>query len=113
MLCAVLALLYVHQEVEIVKTSFRINKQFRKVSFLLDQYRSLVYNLSRLESPKGIEDRLSINEIVLCMPKTENIRRPAETKLVYSEEALSPGQKQSFLGRLFDSFSTRAEAEQL
>ncbi len=68
------ALFYVHQEVEIVKASVLINKNQKDLSFLLDQYRSLVYNLSRLESPKRIEDTLCVNEVALCMPKRENIR---------------------------------------
>ena len=72
--CAIFAMFYVHQKVEIVKTGFLINKHRHEVSFLLDQYRSLVYNLSQLESPKRIEDSLYVNEITLCMPKTKNIR---------------------------------------
>ena len=67
-LCTVFALFYVHQEIEVVKTSFLINQHRHKLSLLLDQYRSLVYNLSRLESPKRIEDTLYVNEITLCMP---------------------------------------------
>lgn len=101
LLCGIFALFYVHQEVEIVKTSFLINKHHRQVTLLLDQYRSLVYNLSRLESPKRIEDTLCINEITLCMPPTENIRR-------FGEKIET---KQSFLASIFDRFSTEAEAE--
>ena len=65
-LCAVFALFYVHQEIEVVKTSFLINQHRHQLTIALDQYRSLVYNLSRLESPERIEDTLSRNEITLC-----------------------------------------------
>jgi hypothetical protein len=72
-ICALFGLLYVHQQVEIVKTGLEISSKYQKVSFLLDQYRSLVYNLSELESPKAIEQILSMNEIVLCAAKKANI----------------------------------------
>jgi len=105
------ALIYVHQEVEIVKTSVLINKNRQRVTLLLDQYRSLVYNLSRLEAPKRIEDTLSLNEITLCMLEKGNIQRfqrpeAAEAEI---EEELKP--RISFLARMFDRFSTKAEAK--
>ena len=110
-LCAGSALFYVHQEVEIVKTGLRINKNRREVSFLLDQYRSLVYNLSRLESPKRVEDTLSESEIMLCMPKIKNIRRFDKINRAYSEEGQGEKGKESLLVRIIDRFSTKAEAK--
>jgi len=100
-------LYYVHQEVEIVKTSFNINENRQHLSFLLDQYRSLVYNLSRLESPERIENTLSENEIVLCMPRIQDIRRFESENLASSQKK---EEKPSFLASIFDRFSTKAEA---
>ena len=74
-LCAIFALIYVHQEVEIVKTGLYINDNHRQLAFLLDQYRSLVYNLSELESPRRIEDNLNMKEIALFVPGKGCIRR--------------------------------------
>jgi len=67
------ALFYVHQEVEIVKVGFSINNNRQKLTFLLDQHKSLIYNLSRLESPREIENKLYTNDITLCMPGAENV----------------------------------------
>ena len=103
----VVAVTYVHQQVEIFKTSLIINKNRTEVSFLLDQYRSLVYNLSRLESPDRIEKALFANEITLCMPKTDNIRR---VDVIHVDET-TEGTRESFLARVFDRFSTKAEAK--
>lgn len=108
LICALSALFYVHQQVEIVRTSFLVNKHRRQVSFLLDQYRSLVYNLSRLESPKRIEDRLSANEVVLCMPKSENKRHIGRVELAHEREK---PEEMPLLARILDRFSTRAEAK--
>ncbi len=80
-LSAAFALFYAHQQVELVKTSFLINKHDREVTLLLDQYRGLIYNLSRLELPGRIENTLSVKDITLCMPKKKNIRQKQNLKL--------------------------------
>ena len=108
---AICALFYVHQEVEIVKTGFILNKNQRELSLLLDQYRSLVYNLSRLESPKRIEDNLCVNEIMLSMPKIENIRHFNNGAVTHAAGEIKTAGKPSFLARVFDRFSLEAEAK--
>ena len=107
---AFLAVIYVHQEVEIFKTSFAINKNRQELSFLLDQYRSLIYNLSRLESPDRIEKELSSKEIVLCMPDIDNIRRFEVVNADYRVNVPNK-EKRSFLVRTLDRFTTTAEAK--
>jgi hypothetical protein len=107
---AFLAVIYVHQEVEIFKTSFAINKNRQELSFLLDQYRSLIYNLSRLESPDRIEKELSSKEIVLCMPNIDNVRRFEVVNADYKESGLTEAKK-SFLVRALDRFTITAEAK--
>ncbi|MBL7155606.1 MAG: hypothetical protein ISS90_00495 [Candidatus Omnitrophica bacterium] len=111
LLCAIFALGYVHQEIEIVKTGFNINKHRHEVSFLLDQYRSLVYNLSQLESPRRIEDTLCVNKIALCVPEADNIRRFDRVDLAYRNENVESAEREFFLVRFFDRFSAKAEAK--
>lgn len=108
LLCAMFALFYAHQEVEIVKAGLHINKNRYEVSLLLDQYRSLVYNLSRLESPERVENTLFANEISLSMPSVRKTRGFGRRRLAKEVE---PERKESFLGRLFDRFATKAEAK--
>jgi len=106
--CAMFALFYAHQEVEIVKAGLLINKNRYKVSLLLDQYRSLVYNLSRLESPERVENALFANKISLSMPGVRKTHGFGRRRLAKEVE---PERKESFLGRLFDRFATKAEAK--
>jgi len=108
LLCAMFALFYAHQEVEIVKSGLLINKNRYEVSLLLDQYRSLVYNLSRLESPERVENTLFANEMSLYMPSVRKTRGFRRRRLAKEVE---PERKESFLARLFDRFSTKAEAK--
>ena len=110
-LCALLALGYVHQEVEIVKTGFLINEHRNEVSFQLDQYRSLVYTVSRLESPERIEATLCMNDIALCMTKLKNKRRFSQIARAYGEEKPRTKKSESFLAHVLDRFSTNAEAK--
>ena len=107
-LCAIFALFYTHQEVEIVKSGLCINKNRYEVSLLLDQYRSLVYNLSRLESPERVESTLFTNEISLSMPSVRKAHGFGRRRVAKEAE---PERKESFLARLFDRFSTKAEAK--
>lgn len=111
LLCAVFALLYAHQEIEIVKTSFSINEHRQELSFLLDQHRTLVYNLSRLELPERIEDTLCTNEIALSMPKIGNVRRFDGMVAAYGGEKPQPQTGKSVLASIFDRFTVKAEAE--
>lgn len=109
--CTIFALFYTHQEIESVKMSFLIDTNQHKVSFLLDQYKSLLYNLSRLQSPKRIEETLCVNEITLCLPKTENIQRFSRIDLAYTDEKEEETIERPFLANIFDRFSTKAEAK--
>ncbi|MBL7158260.1 MAG: hypothetical protein ISS91_02005 [Candidatus Omnitrophica bacterium] len=108
--CGAMALIYVHQEVEIVKTSYAINEHRRSLSFLLDQHRGLVYNLSRLGAPKRIEDNLKLNEVVLCMPTKDNVLHldPGESVYRQNDRATKPS---SHLAKVLDTFTAKAEAK--
>ncbi len=109
-LCGLIALTYVHQKVETVKTSFVIHKQQEELSLLLDQYRSLVYNLSRLESPKRVEDILCQNDITLTLPKVSRIRHITGANFdLAKRETEKP--KISLLARLVDKLTIKAEAK--
>ena len=45
------ALFYVHQQVQLLKVSYQINTSESKVTRLLDENRALIYNITRLKSP--------------------------------------------------------------
>lgn len=109
-LVVIFALAYVHQEIENVKTSFLINKHRGEVSLLLDQYRSLIYNLSRLESPRRIEDRLCLNEIALYAPLSEMKYYASGYNANYHEKN-EDEPKASLVARIFDRLHTKAEAK--
>lgn len=82
----VVALAYVHQQVELVKLSYAIDSKEKGVALLLDRKEKLVYNLNRLTSPSSLEKALFAKNSGLAYPDKENVirvaaasgRRPAE-----------------------------------
>ena len=51
------ALLYVHQQAQLLKISYIIEANERQLASLLDQNRTLVYNITKLKSPVSLEKR--------------------------------------------------------
>lgn len=52
-----LALLYVHQQVQLLQLSYKIELNEKEAATLLDQNRSLVYNITRLKSPVYLQEK--------------------------------------------------------
>lgn len=52
-----MAVLYVHQQVQLLKISYRIESNEKKFTTLLDRNRALMYNISRLKSPVYLEEK--------------------------------------------------------
>ena len=64
----ILSLLYVHQQLTLVKLSYRLKDNQKKYSNLLDQNKIIKYNIACLKSPKKVEDALAAENIKLVMP---------------------------------------------
>jgi len=108
------ALVYVHQQVELVKVSYLIDAGEKKLKDILDHKENLGYNIENLESPSRLEKILVSKKIDVAFPKRNqvilaktagvNIRREAYLKTAGVER------KVNILG-IFDFFSPRAEAQ--
>lgn len=73
------ALIYVHQQVELVKMSYSIDYKERKLKLLLDLKGNLGYNIANLEDPSRLEKILSAKKIDISFPKRGNVFMPAGT----------------------------------
>jgi hypothetical protein len=67
-LCTTLGIIYVHQQLSLVKLSYDIEENQRLCSALLDQNRILEYNIASLKSPKKVTDILREKEMGLVVP---------------------------------------------
>lgn len=67
-LITLVALGYVHQQVELIKLNYSINHKRDSLSVLLDQNTSLMYNVTNLQSPLYLEQSLSANNVNIEIP---------------------------------------------
>jgi cell division protein FtsL len=61
-LATVVALGYVHQQVELLRINYAINHNKDSLLVLLDQNSALKYNVNSLQSPSYLEQKLSEKE---------------------------------------------------
>ena len=71
------ALVYVHQQVELVKLSYEIDCKEKKLKEMLDRKGILRYNISNLESPSRLEKALLARKVSVSYPKRGQIIRLA------------------------------------
>ena len=73
------ALVYVHQQVELVKLSYEIDCKDKKLKEMLDRKGILRYNISNLESPSRLEKVLLERKISVSYPKNGQVIRLARS----------------------------------
>jgi hypothetical protein len=110
-----LALLYVHQQVELVKISYAIENREKKLKDVLDHNESLGYNIGNLESPFRLEQALIARNIDVGFPGRGNVVKVARlTRAVNHREAYvnAVGSEKGFsLLGLFEFISPAREAQ--
>lgn len=113
-LAAVTALVYVHQQVELVKLSYAIECKEKLLKDILDQRESLGYNIDNLESPFRLEQVLISKNIDVSFPKQGHIVSVAKlaSRIRYEERMRSSFDEKKFnLFGFMDFFMPRAEAQ--
>ncbi len=107
------ALVYVHQQVELVKLSYAIGCKEKKLKEILDRNEGLGYNIENLEDPARLEQVLLSKNIDIIFPRPNNIVRSVKAKTKAAEDGLRTiGIEKSFnLFGILEIFSPRAEAQ--
>ncbi|MGB2600566.1 MAG: hypothetical protein WBD00_02515 [Candidatus Omnitrophota bacterium] len=103
----VMAIGYVHQQVEIVKAGYSLQKSRKHLSCLVDQNSKLMYNLSKLESPRNLLTSLNGEEIEFASNK---IRRTNSYQIAQADSSDGDA-SQSIIGKFLDLFTVNAEAK--
>jgi len=109
----VVALVYVHQQIELVKLSYAIGCKEKKLKDILDRNEGLGYNIENLEDPARLEQILLSKNIDITFPRPNNIIRAVRAKTNMAEDGpKSIGIEKSFnLFGILEIFSPRAEAQ--
>jgi hypothetical protein len=106
-LTASLAIGYVHQRIEIVKSGYYLTENRKHLSGLVDRNSKLMYNLSKLESPGTLLAAFDTEDVKFANKRTKTEKRISVACLVLEENDVPNG----LIGRVLDIFSTSAEAK--
>jgi hypothetical protein len=107
------ALVYVHQQVELVKLSYSIETKEKKLKVMLDRKERLDYNINDLESPSRLARVLLSKNIDVAFPGRYHVVKVAKTTSGSAEDRLranSIDKKFNVFG-IADFLSPRAEAQ--
>ena len=108
------ALVYVHQQVELVKLSYEIDCKEKKLKEMVDRKDILRYNISNLESPSRLENALSAKKVSVAYPKNGQVIMMAKAPYYIKTEKLlnvSGGlEERAGIFKLLDFIGGRAEA---
>lgn len=74
------ALLYVHQQVQLLKISYHINTNEKDLTRLLDQNRALIYNITRIKSPVNLDKKFLASKKDYSIPQQWQIVKVAAPK---------------------------------
>lgn len=110
-----LALLYAHQQVELVKLSYSIASKEKRLKDILDHKEKLGYNIENLEAPSRLEQVLLARNMEIAFPRRDHIVTMANLtpKMRAQESVRMAGLERkvnNFFG-IFEFFSSRAEAQ--
>ena len=107
------ALIYVHQQVELLKLSYAIDCKEKALKTIIDQREILRYNISNLESPSRLEQILLSRNINVSLPKRAQVIRLARVPSNIDSGKLlgvSGLEERAGIFRFFDFLGGRVEA---
>ncbi|MDD5436859.1 MAG: hypothetical protein PHX20_04870, partial [Candidatus Omnitrophica bacterium] len=94
------ALVYVHQQVELVKLSYSIETKEKTLKVMLDRKGRLDYNINNLEAPSRLEKVLISKKIDVAFPGKHNVVKVARLTSGSVEEGI----RANSLDRKFNVF---------
>ena len=107
------ALLYVWQQVELVRVSYEIREAKCEVAHLLDQNRYLRYNVASLSSPSRLAKEKSVRNLELEPPKSLELVRLIEVTPAKTQLNISGPRGRRSIFSFFTLESPQAEANQI
>jgi len=91
-----MALFYVHQQVQLLKISYKINANEKNITTLLDRNETLIYNVTRLKSPVYLENKFLATEKGFVIPKQWQVVKVMAPKENQQTVVMAKGEKKSF-----------------
>ncbi len=112
----VASLMYVHQQVELVKLSYLIEKKEKGLNVVLDRREQLSYNIKNLESPSRLEKTLLAKNIDITFPRKGDVIMMARPYIInkrgFSDIRSGGIEKKFNMFGFLDFITPKAEAHQ-
>ncbi len=106
LIVTVVAMLYVHQRIEITKECYRIQEARKQLSCLVGKNSKLMYDLAKLESPKHLLGTFRDKDMIFA---GNSAKRPRSYNVAYAEMVYN-ARGTSLVERFMDIFTPAAEA---
>lgn len=107
-----LGLLYTHQHFTLTRANYNIIKYQTQLSQLLDRNKKLMYNVTTLESPANLEEKLDANGINYDMPRRWAVVRRLKSEHAY-EVAKAAERRNVAFERILNFMTVKASAQPL
>lgn len=107
------ALLYVHQQIELVKLSYEIECKEKCLKEMLDRKEHLGYNVNNLEAPSRLEGVLLARNIDVALPKKAQIVQGRQKAIIAQNPApikSAAVERRSGMNKIFEFLGLGAEA---
>ena len=62
-------LLYVHEQIEVLRVSYRIQKKSSELSQMSEEFRRLSFEVAQFRSPQSLEKKLEKSSLPLTLPR--------------------------------------------
>jgi len=103
-----LCLLFVRQQVQIVKLSYKLRDQEKSLTQTIDRNRVLLYNNTSLKAPKYLATMLRENNMELALPETTAV---AKVRVLRKQTTqLAKSTNESWKTHFLDLFVPKAQA---
>ena len=108
-----IALIYVHQQVELVKLSYAIDFKEKNLERILDRKENLLYNIKELENPSRLEKVLEAERIAITFPRRDQLVKVSNAwpHVKTAESLKTVGLRKINIFKLFEFIGPRAEAQ--
>lgn len=105
------ALLYVHQQTELVKLSYTIDSKEKCLKQMVDRNDTLGYNVNNLQSPSRLEKALASKNVEMAFPKQAQVVKMPGPRMNNAARVKAAGvEKKTNTFGILEFFGLRTEA---
>lgn len=111
-----LLLLYVHEQIALVRVSYLMDAKSVQLNRLVEEYRQIKFEVDQLKAPRLLEEKMKNLSMTLTLPQEIHVIKTPALKLSAQDRQLSPAASLSgnmfhFLGHWVDVAQAKTDNE--